>query len=142
MTTAAKTNFGAEFWMGPNGGTLIKLAELLSVDPPKRSRETMDVTTHDSPAGAQQFITAGVYDPGEISGAVNYIAGSSDDLAMIAAITDGVIRDFRIVVKSAAGTKNQTFSGFLTEYGPDALPVDGKQQASFGIKVSGPIAQS
>lgn len=142
MTTAAKTNFGAEFWMGPSLGVLVKVAELLSVDPPKRKRETIDVTTHDSPAGAMQFNTSGLYDAGEVSGQVNYIAGSTDDLALIAAVTDGVIRDFKIVVKSAAGTKNQTFSGFLTEYGPDAMPVDGKQQANFALKVSGAITQS
>lgn len=142
MTTAAKISFGSELWMGPAGGTLVKIAELLTVSPPRRSRETIDATTHDSAGGAQEFIAAGIYDPGEVSGSVNYIAGSSGDDAMIAAVTDGVLRDFKIVAKSAADTEDLSFSGFVTEYGVDELPVDGKQTASFTIKVSGEIDQA
>lgn len=142
MTKAAKIAFGSELWMGPSAGTLVKVAELLSVNPPRRSRETIDATTHDSPAGAMEFITAGVYDPGEITGSVNYIAGSAGDDAMIAAVIDGVTRDFKIVAKSSGDTEDLTFSGFVTEYGVDELPVEGKQTASFTIKVSGEIDQA
>ncbi|MGX7926460.1 phage tail tube protein [Tsuneonella sp. HG094] len=142
MTTAAKTAFGAELWMGPAGGPVVKIAELLSVNPPRISRETIDVTTHDSPAGAQEFITGGIYDPGEVSGSIHYIAGSAGDDAMIAAVTDGVIRDFKIVAKSAADTEDLTFSGFITEYGVDELATNGKQTASFTAKVSGEITQA
>jgi predicted secreted protein len=142
MTTAAKITFGSELWMGPAGGTLVKVAELLSVAPPRRSRATIDATTHDSTGGAQEFIAAGIYDPGEVSGSVNYIAGSTGDDAMIAAVTDGVKRDFRIVAKSSADTEDLDFSGFVTDYGIDELPVDGKQTASFTIKVTGVIDQA
>lgn len=142
MTTAAKISFGSELWMGPDGGALVKVAELLSVTPPRRSRETIDATTHDSAAGAMEFIAAGVYDPGEVPFQVNYIAGSTGDDAMIAAVTDGALRDFKIVAKAAADTEDMTFAGFLTEYGVDDLPVDGKQTASGSIKVSGVIAQA
>lgn len=142
MTTAAKTSFGSELWMGPAGGTLVKVSELLSVTPPRRSRETIDATTHDSPAGAQEFIAAGIYDPGEVGFSVNYIAGSAGDDAMILAVTDGEIRDFKIVAKSAADTEDIEFSGFVTEYGPDDLPTSGKQTASGSIKVSGEITQA
>lgn len=142
MTTAAKTNFGAELWMGPAGGTLVKVAELVTVNPPKRTRGTIDATTHDSPAGAMEFLTEGIYDPGDVTGQVNYIAGSAGDDAFILAVTDGVIRDFKIVVKSAADTEDMEFSGFVTSYGPDEMPVNGKQVASFAVKVSGPITQA
>jgi predicted secreted protein len=141
MTTAAKISFGSELWMGPSGGTLVKIAELLSVTPPRISRDTIDATTHDSAGGAMEVIAAGVYDPGDISGSVNYIAGSAGDDAMIAAVTDGVLRDFKIVAKAASGTEDLMFSGFVTEYGVDDLPVDGKQTASFTAKVSGEITQ-
>lgn len=142
MTKAAKIAFGTELWMGPAGGTLVKVAELLSVNPPRRSRDTIDVTTHDSPGGAQEFITGGIYDPGEVSGSIHYIAGSAGDDAMIEAVTDGVERDLKIVVKAATSTEDLTFSGFCTEYGVDDLPTDGKQTASFTFKVSGEIAQA
>lgn len=142
MTTAAKTAFGAELWMGPAGGTLVKVAELLSVTPPTRSREMIDATTHDSAAGAQEFIAAGIYDPGEISFQGNYIAGSAGDDAMVAAVTDGVLRDWKIVAKSAAATEDMEGSGFLNSYGVDDLPTDGKQTFSGAIKVSGAITQA
>ena len=71
MTTAAKRTFQNEFWMGPHNGTLVKIAELRSVTPPKASRETMDATTHDSSGGAMEFIASGVYDPGTLNFSIN-----------------------------------------------------------------------
>lgn len=141
MTVAAKTAFGNSLWMAPDGSAVVKIAELISLNPPKLSRDTMDVTTHDSPAGAQEVIAAGTYSPGEISGQIHYIAGSPGDDAMLAAMTGGGLHDFKIVVKSGAGTEDQTCSGYVTEYGPDDMAPDGKQTASFSIKVSGPITQ-
>lgn len=142
MTDQAKNSFGAELWMGPTGGTLIKIAELTSVTPPKRTRGTQDVTTHDSPGGAQQFIGSGVYDPGTFGGAGNYLASSASDALLVAAITDGVTRDFKYVVKGASDTDDAAFSGILTEYGVDELPVDGVQTFTFSGKVSGEITQA
>lgn len=142
MTTAAKTNFGKQLWMGPAGGTLVKIAELLTVTPPTLSRETIDATSHDSTAGAQEFITEGIYDPGEVPFQAHYIAGSTGDDAMITALTDGVLRDFKIVVKAATGTEDLEFSGFVTSYGVDEAPTTGKQTASGSIKVSGPHTQA
>ena len=142
MTTNAKTNFGAEVWMAPSGQALVKVAELIEPEPPKMTRETIDATTHDSPSGAKEFITAGTYDPGELKLKVMYIANSVGDLAMRTAATSGLKQDWKVVSKAAAGTSNQTGSGYVTEYGPDPMPTDGLQQATLSIKVSGPIAQS
>ena len=139
MTTAAKTAFGTELWMGPAGGMLLMVAELRNVNPPKTTRELLDATTHDSTAGAKEMIAAGTYDPGEVSGSINYIADSTDDVAFIAAATGGARHDFKVVLKKATGTKDRLFSGFVTEYGADDMPVDGLQTASFSIKVSGPV---
>lgn len=137
----AKTSLGAELHMGASGGSLTEVAELLSLSPPQRTRETIDATTLAS-TGAQEFIASGVYSPGEVSGQVHYIAGSAGDDAMIAAVTDGVIRDFMIVVKAATGTEDMEFSGYVTAYGVDELTIDGKQTASFTIKVSGAHTQA
>ncbi len=140
----AVQNFGKQMHLQPpgSGNTLTKLGELLTLKAPAQTVGTIDVTTHDSVAGAMEFIAAGVYDPGAVSGQINFIAGSAGDDAFVAAVIDGELRDFKIVVKSAADTEDMTFSGFVTEYGVDDLPVEGKQTASFGIKVSGPIAQA
>ena len=140
MTTAAKTAFGAELWLAPTGQPLVKVAELLTLNPPKITRETIDATTHDSPAGAQEIIAEGTYKPGNITAQVNYVMGSLSDLALLAAAVGG-LQDFRIVAKAAVGTDDMTGSGYVIDYGVDDLPTRGKQTASFGIEVSGPVIQ-
>jgi hypothetical protein len=143
MTTSAKTNFGAAIWMAADGVTpLVKVAELINVTPPTRSREMIDATTHDSASAAQEFIAEGIYDPGEVTGQINYIAGSAGDDAFITAVTGGGLHDFKIVAKASTGTEDITFSGYVTSYGVDDLPTNGKQTASFTIKVSGAISQA
>jgi hypothetical protein len=141
MTKLAKTSFGRELWMGPVGGPLVKFAELRSVTPPKPKRDTEDATTHDSDEGAEEFIPHGTYDPGQVTAIFNYIMGSDDDLRLIDAFADAELRDWKIVLKTAAGTGDQTFSGAVLEYGPDDMPVKGLQTSSLMIKVSGPVTQ-
>lgn len=138
----AKTAFGAQLWAVADGGALAMIAKLVSVKPPTASRGVIDTTAHDSTAGAMEFITEGVYDPGEVSGQINYIAGSTGDDLFLAALASGGLYDFKIVVKAATGTEDMTFSGYVTSYGVDDLPTNGKQTASFAIKVSGPVTQA
>ena len=142
MTTAAKRTFGNELWMGPGGGTLVKIPELRSVTPPKGSRDTIDATTHDSPEGAMEFIASGVYDPGTLNFSINHIAGSTADDSLAAAFGDADLRDFKVVLKGASTTEEYTFSGFVTTYGPDDQPTNGLQTASGTIRVSGPVTQA
>lgn len=143
MTVLARTAFGAELWMAPSGTTpLVKVGELRSISPPVQSRQTIDATTHDSPEGAQQFIVEGVFNPGPISGQFNYIAGSPGDVVFMDAITQGILQDVKIVEKGAAGTFDTTFMAFITSYGPDAMPTNGVQTASFQGQVSGPVAKA
>ncbi len=143
MTVAAKKSFGAQLLMAADGVTpLVLVAELLTLQPPVLERATIDVTTHDSAGQAMEFITEGIYDPGEVSGQVHYIAGSAGDDAMITALTGGGLHDFEIVLKAASSTEDQTFSGYVTSYGPDQMEINGKQTASFTIKVTGAITQA
>lgn len=142
MTTAAKITFQNELWMGPAGGSLTKIAELRSVTPPKPSRDTVDATTHDSTGGAMEFIASGVYDPGTLNFSINHIAGDATDDALVAAMADGVLRDFKVVLKGASNEEAYTFSGFVTSYGPDDQPVNGLQTASGTVRVSGQVEQA
>lgn len=142
MTTAAKTSFGAKLFVAPSGVTpLVNVAELLSLNPPVPERATQDVTTHDSAGGAMEFIPEGVYDSGEVSGQVHYIADSAFDTTMITAYTTGGLYNFKTVSKGASGLKHKLFSGYVTSYGPDGMEVTGKQTASFSIKVTGAITE-
>lgn len=143
MPTAAQTSFGNQIWIAVDGQSLVKVAELLTVAPPKSARGMLDATSHDSTGGAEEVIPEGTYDPGSVTGQMHLIAGSATDLAFRAALSGGLLHDFRVVIKGAAGAAfNQTFSGYVTSYGPDDQPVKGKQAASFAIKISGAIAQA
>lgn len=141
MTVAAKLSKGAELWLCPSGGTLVLVAELLSVDPPKKTRDTIEVTTHDS-GQAMEYLSDGVYDGGEINAQVHYIAATAGDTAMLTAMTTGAKQDWKIVVKNAATTTAITGSGYLTVYGPDGLSVKGKQTAAISLKVTGAATQT
>lgn len=142
MTTAAKTTFGNKLFLGTAAGTLTTVGELLSFDPPNAQRGTMDVTTMDSAAGAEEVIVEGTYDPGDMKGQVHYIGGSSFDLAMITAVTSGAIQYFKIQLKSATGTIDRTGACYVTSYGPDGQSVKGKQTAAFSLKVTGAVTQA
>ena len=138
----AKNSFGTELWMVASGGTLAKIAGVLDVSPPEFSRATIDATAHDSTGGASEKITSGYYDIGEISGQMLYVAGSTGDDAFLTAITGGALYDFKIVVKASTGTEDMTFSGYVTKYKVDALPIDGKQTASFSIQPTSVVTQA
>ena len=134
MTARAKPTFGTVFKMGPVGGPLVTIPRVPTLTPPH-------ATAHDSTDGAMEFIGDGVFDPGELSISMNYIAGDTSDDAFIAALLDGELRDFSYTVAAATGTETMEFSGVVTRYGPDELPVKGKQTCTLAVKVSGPITQ-
>lgn len=141
MTTAAKISFGAELWLGPAGGTLVKVAELLEVEPPKRTREFEDATTHDSPEGAAEVIPHGIYKLSDINATTHYIAGSAGDDAMIGYSEGTDMVDWKIVAKGTSDTEDLEGSGYVAEYGPNTFQIQGKQTASIRITPSGPMTQ-
>jgi len=145
MTTAAKTALGAKFCMVAAPTALVTathtIAELISLQPPQLERGTIDVTSHDSAGQAREFIQEGVYDAGEISGSIHYVAGSAGDTLMMAAMTGGTLMNCKCVLKASTGAQDLSFQGFVTNYGPDEMEVDGKQTASFTIKITGAITQ-
>jgi predicted secreted protein len=139
----AKTSFGAELWIH-DGSTLVKVADLNTITPPKPQRGTIDTTAHDTTPPGKTFIGEATYDPGEISVQGNYIAGSTGDDLMTEALNDGDNRDWKIVVKAASGTEDITSldGAIMTQYGPDGFEVDGKQTFSATLKVSGALTQA
>ena len=143
MTTAAQPSFGNKIRICAHGGSLANVAELLTFAPPKSQRDTIDATSHDSAGGAMEVIPEGTYDPGQVTGQMHYVAGSATDLAFRAALTGATLQDVEISMKGAAGAVYlQTFTGYITSYGPDEQPVKGKQAASFALKISGAVTQA
>ena len=141
MTANAKNSFGGELWLCPAGGTLVKIAESVSIALPVMTRGTQDATTHDG-GQAREFISEGTYDPGEINLTGHYIAGSTNDDALLTAITTGALQDFKGVAKAATGTEDLEGAAIVTSYGPNAFELDGKQMFTLSLKVTGAITQA
>jgi predicted secreted protein len=138
---AAKNTFGIPFRVGTAGGSLTAVAMLTNIDFPAFSREAIEVTTHDSASGVAEHIPGGVLDVGPIKIEGYWVAGSTDDDRLIAAMVAGTLLDWEIDPKAASG--NKTFSGadgFLTDYTPGPAPVKGAAQTfSATLQPSGPI---
>lgn len=139
---SAKPTFGVILKIGASDPPGTTLTNVVSVGPPVRSRDALDATTHGSAGGAMEFIPDGVYDPGQMTVVLNYIAGDANDDACIAALAASGVYYFTHTVNAASGTETRDFMGVVTSYGPDELGVKGKQTASMAIKVSGPVDQA
>lgn len=129
--------FGTQFRRG-NGATVevfTAIANVTSIGGPARSRETIDVTAHDSPDQYMQFI-GGLKDGGEVSLEINYDPSEAthdldDDF------DDVDPRNYQIVIlPDTADEHTWDFAGILTELS-DEFPFDDKMARSMTVKISG-----
>ncbi|WTW96606.1 phage tail tube protein [Streptomycetaceae bacterium NBC_01309] len=127
--------FGTQFARGDGAGPEVftALANVTNISGPGLSRETIDVTAHDSPNQWMQFL-GGLKDAGEVSVDVNYDPAEHDTL--IADFDDEEPRNYRVVFPDT-GTTTWEFAGIMTGFEPDA-PYDDKLTASLTFKVTGP----
>lgn len=105
------------------------IANITSLDPPGISRETLDVTAHDSPNGYMEFL-GGLKDPGEVSVDANYDPSEHDKL--VADFEEDEPINYEIAFPD--GTV-WTFGAILTNFEPEA-PYDDKLTASITLKVT------
>lgn len=133
------TTFGVVFKIGTTSTPSTTIADVFEISPPKTTREAVDVTTHGSASGIMEFIPDGVSDPGELTVQMLYTAASASDTAILTAFSSGDVYYFQWSAKGSASTKTFTTQGVITEYGPDALPVKGKQTATMKVKLSGAV---
>lgn len=128
--------FGTLFQRGDDAGAVFTtLANVTNISGPARTRETIDVTSHDSPDGWMEFL-GGLKDGGEISLDVNYDPSETthdldDDF------DDVEPRAYRIVILPDTEDEHTwTISGILTAL-EDEFPYDDKMNRSMTIKVTG-----
>lgn len=110
-------------------GTYVAIANVTSLSPPGTTRETLDVTAHDSPNGYMEFL-GGLKDPGEVSADVNY-----DPQIHQVLIDDFEVQEINYKITFPGG-ETVTFPALLTGLEPDA-PYDDKLTASLSWKVTG-----
>jgi len=116
------------------GSTFEAIASLTSISGPGLSRETIDVTAHDSPDAWMEFL-GGLKDGGEVSCDINRRPAVHD--VLMADFEDDDPRTYRIEWPSGAAW---TLDAILTGYECDS-PYDDKLSASLTWKVTGkPVA--
>ena len=131
MSNTAVTGKGTAFqrW---NGSEWEAIAQINSISGPSMSRETVDVTTLDSPGGYRKFIPS-LKDAGEISLSMNFDINTYE--LMKDDFEDDDLQEYQIVLPDADSTTLR-FSGMVTGL-PLDIPLDDKITADVTIKISG-----
>jgi predicted secreted protein len=127
-----KNGFGTALARGNDAGPEVfaNIAGITNISAPSLSRETLDVTGHDSADAAREF-RGGLKDGGEVSIDINYDPSVHD--VLVADFDDEDPRNYKIVFPD---TTEWGFAAIMTGFSPSA-PHDDKLSASVTFKVSG-----
>lgn len=112
-----------------------KVLELSGLTGPSETRDTIDITSHDSDNTYKEFV-AGIADGGEISLEGNFITGDTNgQIVFHTDIQGGTKRTCYIVLPMAIG-KATSFSAIAKGFTPD-FPYDDKIGVSGSLQVTG-----
>lgn len=131
---AGNDAFGTQLQRGDGGDpeTFTAIANVTSIGGPGLTRNTIDLTAHDSPDAWMEF-KGGLKDGGEISADVNYDPATHDSL--VDDLADADPRNYQLVFPDTAAT-TWTIKAILSGFEPGA-PHDDKLTASLTFKISG-----
>jgi len=133
--SAFGTQIAADF---AGGTTYTTIAQVKNITPPSLTRNTIDVTTHDSPDWWMEFIK-GLKDGGEVSFDIVYdpALGSHDAATGLLSdfADDDTIAAWKITFPDT-GTTEWTFDAIISAFTP-AAPTDNSLDASITLKVAG-----
>ncbi|MEW2383381.1 phage tail tube protein [Micromonospora sp. NPDC047707] len=126
--------FGTQFQRGDGADPEVftAIGNCTNISGPGLSRETLDVTAHDSPDAWMEFVGS-LKDGGEVSLDVNYDPDKHD--ALVADLDDDEPRNYRLVFPTTAAAQ-WAFGAVMTGFEPSA-PYDDKLTATLTFKVSG-----
>jgi predicted secreted protein len=131
---AGVDGFGTQYQRGDGGSPEVftALASVTNISGPGLSRETLDVSAHDSPEQWTEHIGS-MKDGGEVSLDLNYDPAVHDDL--VADLDDDEPRNYRLVFPVSPAV-TWSFAAIMTGFEPSA-PYDDKLSATATYKVSG-----
>jgi len=134
MTTAL-IGWSAEFWLDNAAGTLTELAEITAITLPNPQVEDVEATHFASPNRRREYI-AGLIEDGEGTFEMNYAPGSATDVICRAAVADGVVRDYRIILPD--GDTGWQIDGDLIVKGYERnVPIDDRMTATLTVRFTG-----
>ncbi len=118
-------------------GAWVKLAEVVSIDGPGKSKETIDVTNLDSTDGYREFISS-FKDGGTVSLEMNFTSDTYD--IMDEDFESDGVNNYEILFPDAGATSFE-FSAIVTELSLSAS-VGAQVTSSVSLKVSGRITKN
>lgn len=135
---SGRDGFGTQFQRATTltpGTTYETIANVTNIGGPDRKRETIDVTSHDSPNGWMEFI-GGLKDGGEVSLDINYDP-AEDTHDLDADFDDASPRNYRVIILPGTDDEHTwQIKGVMTELS-DEFPYDDKMARTMTIKVTG-----
>lgn len=144
MASSAFWAYGSDFKMG-NGATpevFTAVAEVIDIDGPSMTRDSIEVTSQDSTSGWREFIS-GWRDGDSLTVTANWLptnATHDGTTGMFEHFTDNENHNYQIVLPTAIGL-TIGFAGHITGF-PVNLPLEEQAQVEFEIKVSGAVTIS
>ena len=136
--TEALIGYGSEFHLDDDTDptpVLTELGEILSVTPPNPQVEDVEATHMKSPNRRREYI-AGLIEDGEGTFEMNYVAGSTTDLLLQTALSDGATRNYKIVLPDAASNWEITGTCIVKGYERN-IPIDDRMTATVTVRFTG-----
>jgi predicted secreted protein len=123
-----------------------ELAQVKDISGPSMSRDTIDVTNHQSPFGFAEFL-AGLADGGEVTFTIEYDPEDpthDQTTGLLKMMSETTRRNWRLIFPVAATQAGEyvgyQFSALVIGFSP-AAPVKGSLTADITLKVAGAITQ-
>jgi predicted secreted protein len=135
--SAGKPAFGTLLKVGlatnaTNATTVI--GELDTIDGPSMEQGTIEITHHESPSRAREFVP-GLVDGGEVNFEGNFVYADAGQAGVLGILGSGVNRLYSITFPFATAV-TASFSGILTNFEIGA-PVDDRLTFNGTVKVTG-----
>jgi hypothetical protein len=112
------------------------VGEITEIDPGGMSRNKIDTSTHND--GSESHVL-GILRQNDPTFKINYVAGDSTHIAILADIAGNVKNAWQILFPSG---KTRTGFGYIQMFKFDPAPVDGKQGASLAITWAGLVVEA
>lgn len=139
----AKIGYGTILKVGATFAAItadVSLAQVTNVPPPSMSRDSLDVTSQDSPDFTLEFIP-GMVDPGEMSFDINWEPGNATDDVLLEMFAEQETRLFSITFTQVSPNRVCQFRAFLKSYEP-SIPTKEAMTNTLSLQRSGPITWS
>lgn len=136
MTTGAGIGLGSEFHLANASAVLTQIAEIKSITPPNPQQDDVDATHMASPNRRREYV-AGLIEDGEGVFEMNLVPGSASELLILAALSDGVTRAYKIVLPKPAGGQRKIEGNCIVKGYERTVPIDDVMTAALTVRFTG-----